>query len=117
MHVITALEGTMAHLLGFGDTKREPLASSITEMVTNLCAPDSDIEESPSLIQCLLLKRERPDLAMELAPFRDQNPFSTYVQGRVHLALKDYTAAAILFKKAAIGLSRHIPLAHSARTS
>jgi nuclear pore complex protein Nup160 len=103
---ITALEGNIGHLVGFGSTRNEPLASSITHIVTNLCAPDSDIEFSPTLIQCFLIKRDRADLALELAPFCDQNPFSLYVQGRVFLALKDYNTAAIHFKKAAIGMSK-----------
>ncbi|CAM1507124.1 Fc.00g067650.m01.CDS01 [Cosmosporella sp. VM-42] len=103
--VVTALEVNLGHLLGFGNNKNEPLASSITDLVVNLCAPDSDIEISPSLIQCSLLKRERADLALDLAPFCDQNPFSVYVQGRVLLTLKDFSSAAINFRKAAIGMS------------
>lgn len=103
--VATALEVNIAHLLGFGDFSEEPLATGITDLVSNLCAPDSDIEVSPSLIQCSLVKRERADLALELAPFCDQNPFSVYVQGRVLLALKDFESAAIELRKAAIGMS------------
>ncbi|KAF5008223.1 hypothetical protein FDECE_5498 [Fusarium decemcellulare] len=103
--LVTALEANVGHLLGFANIKNEPLANSITDIVTNLCAPDSDIEVSPSLVQCSLIKRERADLALDLAPFCDQNPFSTYVQGRVLLSLKDFSAAAIHFRKAAIGMS------------
>ncbi|KAF5023204.1 hypothetical protein F66182_4737 [Fusarium sp. NRRL 66182] len=102
--LMTALEANVGHLLGFSN-KNEALASSITDLVTNLCAPDSDIEVSPPLIQCSLIKRERADLALDLAPFSDHNPFSTYVQGRLQLALKDFNTAAIYFKKAAIGMS------------
>ncbi|KAF7559693.1 hypothetical protein G7046_g4462 [Stylonectria norvegica] len=105
IQVITALEAHVGHLLGFASTKNEPLASSITDLVVNLCAPDSDIEVSPSLIQCSLVKRERADLALDLAPLCDQNPFSVYVQGRVLLALKDFGSAAINFRRAAIGMS------------
>ncbi|KAM5373390.1 hypothetical protein ACJZ2D_006985 [Fusarium nematophilum] len=104
-HLVTALETNVGHLLGFANIKNEPLANSVTDLVTNLCAPDSDIEVSPSLIQCSLIKRERADLALDLAPFCDQNPFSVYVQGRVLLALKDLSAAAINFRKAAVGMS------------
>lgn len=103
--VVTALEANVGHLLGFGDARNEPLSLSITELVANLCAPDSDIEVSPTLIQCSLVKRERADLALDLAPFCDRNPFSVYVQGRVLLALKDFESAAIDFRKAAIGMS------------
>ncbi|KAG5657133.1 hypothetical protein KAF25_001722 [Fusarium avenaceum] len=108
VQLVTALEANVGHLLGFAN-KGEPLATSITDLVANLCAPDSDIEVSPSLIQCSLIKRERADLASDLAPFCDQNPFSTYVQGRLQLALKDFNTAAIYFRKAAIGMSK-IPL-------
>jgi nuclear pore complex protein Nup160 len=105
VQVVTALEANVGHLLGFGSTKSEPLAESITDLVANLCAPDSDIEISPSLIQCSLVRQGRADLALELAPFSDRNPFTVYVQGRIFLALKDYTQAAISFRKAAIGMS------------
>lgn len=105
MQVVTALEANVGHLLGFNDFAAIPLATSITDLVSNLCAPDSSIEVPPSLIQCSLIKRERADLALDLAPFCDQNPFSVYVQGRVLLALKDFEAAAIELRKAAIGMS------------
>jgi nuclear pore complex protein Nup160 len=105
---ITALEGFIGHLLGFGSLRAEPLATTLTNMVSNLCATDSDVEVSPTLIQCTLVKRDRADLALELAPFCDQNPFSVYVQGRVFLALRDYNTAAIHFKKAAIGMSKFV---------
>jgi nuclear pore complex protein Nup160 len=104
--VITALEGSVGHLLGVGDVKSETFASGLTGIVTNLCSPESDVEVSPAHIQCFLLKQNRPDLAFELTPFSDPNPFSTYVQGRVFLALKDVHSAAIHFRKAAIGLSK-----------
>lgn len=103
---VTAFEVNLGHLLGFGDVQREPISGSITDLVVNLCAPDSDIEISPPLIQCSLLKRERADLAQDLAPFSDQNPFSVYVQGRVSLALKDFGSAAMSFRKAGIGMSK-----------
>ncbi|KAH7223220.1 nucleoporin Nup120/160-domain-containing protein [Fusarium oxysporum] len=102
--LVTALEAHVGHLLGFAN-QSEPLATSVTDLVTNLCAPDSDIEISPPLVQCSLIKRERADLALDLAPFCDQNPFSTYVQGRLQLALKDFNTAAIFFRRAAIGMS------------
>ena len=104
-HVITVLEALVGHLLGLPETDDQPLFTRITGMVTNLCAPDSDIEFLPHLHQCFLLKVDRADLALELSPFADQDPFSTYVQGRVFLALNDYDAAAFHFKKAAVGLS------------
>lgn len=101
---VTALEANIGHLLGFDTSKNEPLSQSITSLITNLCAPDSDIEVSPALIQCALIKRDRADLALDLVPFSDQNPFSVYVLGRVQLALGDFEAAAINFKKAAFGM-------------
>lgn len=115
--VVTALEANVGHLLGFGNVKNESLMCSITELVANLCAPDSDIEVSPTLIQCSLLKRDRADLALDLAPFCDQKFFSVYVQGRVLLALKDFGSAAINFRKAAIGMGRPGPFIHPIPTA
>ena len=108
IQMVTALEANVGHLLGFGDIRDESLAVGITDLVSNLCAPDSDIEVSPPLVQCSLVKRERADLALDLAPFCDQNPFSVYVHGRILLALKDFGSAAIDFRKAAIGMSKHL---------
>lgn len=102
--VITALEGTVGHLLGIAEIDAVP--SGITDIASNLCAQNSDVQLPPQFTQCALLVQNRPDLAAELGPFCDQDPFSTYVQGRVHLALKDFTTAATYFKKAAYGLSR-----------
>ncbi|KOS20607.1 Nucleoporin nup120 [Escovopsis weberi] len=104
VQVVTALEANVGHLLGFDHGTDEPLATSIPDLVTSLCAPDSEIEVSPTLMQCSLLKAESPDLASSLAPFCDRNPFSVYIQGRVYLALNDFEAAAISFRKAAVGM-------------
>lgn len=109
---ITALEAFTSHLLGLVDVNGEPLVSSLTDVVIDICAPNSGIELSPVLIQCSLLKRDRPDLALELTPFRNQEPFSVYIQGRVFLSLKDYTSAALCFKKAAVGMSKHSSCPH-----
>lgn len=105
---ITAFEAIVGHLLGLVDMDNQSLLSSLTDVVVDLCAPDSDTELLPSIHQCWLLKQDRPDLALELNPFCDQDPFSTYVQGRVFLALKDYDTAAFNFRKAAIGLSESV---------
>lgn len=102
---VTTLEGILGHLLGVSENDDQPLMASITKVVTNLCAEDSDIELVPYLHQCFLLKANRPDLALQLNPFADQDSFSTYIQGRVFLALQDYDTAAEHFRKAAVGLS------------
>lgn len=102
--VVTALEANVGHLLGFS-SKNDALSKSITAVAASLCAADSDIEVSPALVQCSLIKRERADLASALTPFCGEDPFSVYVQGRVSLALRDYSNAAICFRKAAVGMS------------
>ncbi|KAF4122495.1 nuclear pore complex protein Nup160 [Geosmithia morbida] len=104
--VVTALEANLGHLLGFGGDIYQDisLATALTDLVANLCAPDSDIEISAPLIQCNLLRQDRADLALELSLFCDQEPFSVYVQARVFLALKDFESAANHFRKAAIGM-------------
>ncbi|KAI1373644.1 nucleoporin Nup120/160-domain-containing protein [Hypoxylon crocopeplum] len=116
--VLTALEANVGHLLALPELKSIPsdaMPSIITSIVADLCAPASDVELQPQYIQCGLLVRDRADLAIELTPFCAQDPFSTYVQGRVHLALKDFTSATTYFKKAAYGMS--VPQANSERHS
>jgi len=103
--VITALEGSIGHLLGLGDSAVVPMASNISDLITDICASDSTIELNPAIIQCMLLKRERPDLALELGSFANQDPFSVYIQGRVLFALRDHETAASCFRRAAVGLS------------
>ncbi|KAK3937097.1 nucleoporin Nup120/160-domain-containing protein [Diplogelasinospora grovesii] len=112
---VTALEGLTGHLFGLPESHRLPLLSSITDLVLDLCSPGSSTVLQTCYLQCWLLKRDRPDLALELGPFADQDPFSTYVQGRVFLALRDYATASFYFKRAAIGLS--ISMKHVERHS
>ncbi|ORY60134.1 nucleoporin Nup120/160-domain-containing protein [Pseudomassariella vexata] len=111
--VITAVEGMVGHLLGVPEIDSIP--SAITDIAMDLCAQDSNVQLPPHFTQCALLVQNRPDLAAELGPFCDQDPFSTYIQGRVHLALKDFSTAAVYFKKAAYGLS--MPMKHPDRHS
>ncbi|KAI1807651.1 nucleoporin Nup120/160-domain-containing protein [Daldinia bambusicola] len=116
--VLTALEGNVGHLLGVPEPGAAPsggLPSIIMHIAADLCAPASNVELQPQYIQCGLLIRDRADLAFELSPFCEQDPFSTYVQGRVHLALKDFTTAATYFKRAAYGMS--LPQANPERHS
>ncbi|KAI0906390.1 nucleoporin Nup120/160-domain-containing protein [Ustulina deusta] len=104
----TALEESIGHLLGISDPgSGYPLAitSTITKIAADVCAPYSEIEVQPHYIQCALLVRDRADLATELTPFCDNDPFSVYIQGRVSLALRDYSSATMHFKKAAYGMS------------
>ncbi len=102
-YVITAFEGIAGHLLGPADP--EHLLLGLTDVAIDVCAPESPTELIPYLQQCWLLKQDRPDLALELSPFSDQDPFPTYIQGRVFLALRDYDTAALYFEKASLGLS------------
>ena len=104
--LVTALEANIGHLLGFSFVPGESVGVCMSNLVTNFCAANSDIEVSPTLIQCAFMKRERADLALAMAPFCDQNPFSIYILGRVLLALKDFEGAAQEFRKAAIGMSK-----------
>lgn len=105
--LVTALDMNVSHLLGFSDPTSESLAVNITDLVSNLCAPDSDIEILPALVQCRLVKDDRADLALGLAPFADSSAFSTYVQGRVFLSLKDFDSAGLCFREASEGMSKY----------
>lgn len=107
---LTVLEASLGYLLGVSDLTNEGLSESITDLASNLCAPDSDTVLNPAFMQGSLLKRDRVDLAAKLAPFADQDPFSTYAQGRVALAMRDFDAAATHFKQAAVGLSKNSPI-------
>ncbi|KAK4218712.1 hypothetical protein QBC37DRAFT_304907 [Rhypophila decipiens] len=115
-HSVTALEGLLGHLLGLPESHNQLLIASITDLVLDLCSPDSSTVLDTSMLQCWLLKHDRPDLAYELNPFANQSPFSTYIQGRVFLALRDFDTASVYFKRASIGLSTQIrdPERHSA---
>jgi len=109
MKTVTVLEGCIGHLLGLVTHSGESTSSLLTEILIRVCDPDGEYELQPALIQCFLLKLDRPDLALDFARFCDQDPFSTYVQGRAFLAAKDLPTAAMYFKKAAFGLGMNIP--------
>lgn len=101
---VTVLEGILGHLWGLITDSGESSASLLTDMLGRICDPDSDYELEPALIQCYLLKMDRPDLALEISRFCGEDSFSVYIQGRAHLSAKDLPAAAMYFKKAAFGL-------------
>jgi nuclear pore complex protein Nup160 len=80
------------------------MSSALTEVIIQICAPDSEYEAPPAVIQCFLLKYGRADLAIEFSRFAANDAFSTYVQGRACLASNDASTASMLFKKAAFGI-------------
>ncbi|EPE06288.1 dna repair protein rad51 [Ophiostoma piceae UAMH 11346] len=116
--IVTALEGSVGHLLGLSELadNNVSLSSLLTDIIVDICSAQSTIQLDPAMIQCMLLKRGRADLSLQLGAFASDDPFSTYVQGRTYLALRDYDTASIYFQKAAIGLSatvRHPYARHS----
>ncbi|QSZ28898.1 hypothetical protein DSL72_003404 [Monilinia vaccinii-corymbosi] len=100
---ITVLEAVHRHL--FGLERGASMTAALTDFVTELCRPDSKYESSPAIIQCFLLKHNKSDLAMEFSRFTEHDSFSTYIQGRVCLAVNDPRTAALHFKKAAFGMA------------
>ena len=104
MEKLTVLEGVFRHLLSLDTRKGEHMTSAVTEVVLQICAPNSVYETTPAGIQCFLLSRNGTDLAMEFSRFVGQDAFSTYVQGRTCLAANDALTAAVFFKKAAFGM-------------
>jgi len=107
---VTVLEGVLRHLLGLDLKGGEPMARAVTEVILAICDPYSEYETPIALIQCFLLKQERPDLAMDFSRFASSDPYSTYIQGRAQLAAGDPGAAAALFKKAAYGSCKCTPV-------
>jgi nuclear pore complex protein Nup160 len=106
METVTVLEGVLRHLFGLDTRRDESLCSALTEVITQICAPDSEYEAPPAVIQCFLLKHERPDLALQFCRFAGNDPFSSYIQGRAFLAANDALTASMLFKKAAFGIGK-----------
>lgn len=102
---LTALEANLGNLY-LNMSEDDGLAIGITDLVADLCSTDSDIDIPPTLVQCRLLQEDRADLALDISPYSDRNPFSVYIQGRVFLALKDFDSAAINFRKAAVGMGK-----------
>lgn len=105
---VTILEGVLRHLLGLDIHKGKTMSVALTDTIVQICAPDSEYEVPPTVIQCFLLKHERADLALEFARFAGHDPFSTYVQGRICLASGDEFGASTLFKRAAYGMGTHL---------
>jgi len=106
LETVTILEGVLRHLLGHDTKRKESLVTVITEVIVQICDPESRYEVQPSLVQCFLLKHGRADLALDFSRFTLLHPFDIYIQGRVHLALNDALVASTLFKKAAYGIGK-----------
>lgn len=117
LETITVLEGILRHLFSLDLQPHESLSTAITDAILQICAPDGDYEAPTSVIQCFLLKQDRPDLAMEFSRFTGTDPFSVYVQGRANLASNDPITAAILFKNAAFGIGMYFCLSLSTLTN
>ncbi|CAL3968866.1 unnamed protein product [Diplocarpon coronariae] len=115
---VTILEGVLYHVLSLDLFPEDKLPAVVTEVMSQICIPNSRYESEPSLIQCFLLRHDRPDLAIEFFRFVEHDPFSTYIQGRAHLAANDAFAASVFFKKAAFGMGfprqKHVPEYRSA---
>jgi nuclear pore complex protein Nup160 len=107
METITVLEGVLRHLFGLDLRGGETMSSVVTEVIIQICAPDSEYEAPPAVIQCFLLNNDRADLAIEFSRFASYDAFSTYIQGRACLAANDALTASMLFKKAAFGMGNH----------
>ena len=62
-------------------------------------------EEAAVFLQCNLLKHGDVQLAKDFLKFQPSTPWSTYVKGRLDLALGDFKAAATSFRAASDGLA------------
>ncbi|KAH8663019.1 nucleoporin Nup120/160-domain-containing protein [Tricladium varicosporioides] len=109
--IVTVFEALLHNIITLDLRKQdqESMPPAVTEILLRICTPDGNYEQTTSLIQCLLLRLERPDLAMDLQRFTAQDAYSVYIQGRTSLAYDDPQTAAVLFKKAAFGMSDPSP--------
>ncbi|KAJ5118137.1 Nucleoporin [Penicillium bovifimosum] len=61
-------------------------------------------------IQCDLIAKNNIDLAWDFLRFQASTSWSTYIKGRLHVAMSEFDAAAIYFRKAAYLLSSGKPM-------
>lgn len=61
-------------------------------------------------IQCDLIARNNIDLAWDFLRFQASTSWSTYVKGRLHVAMSEFDTAAIYFRKAAYLLCKFLCL-------
>ncbi|KAI9684794.1 MAG: hypothetical protein M1829_000169 [Trizodia sp. TS-e1964] len=65
---------------------------------------DADVSSDPAAvvtIQCYLLREGKIECATDFLRFQPSTPWATYIKARYYVCIKDYTAAAIHFKKCA----------------
>jgi nuclear pore complex protein Nup160 len=106
---VSVLEGVFKHLFGANIRNQGTLSAAITEVIVQICSPNSrEYETAPSSILGWLLFHDRVDLALQFVRFGGRDPFSTYMQGRVFLAASDSSIAASHFKKAAFGMCKFL---------
>lgn len=61
-------------------------------------------------IQCDLIAKNNIDLAWDFLRFQASTSWSTYVKGRLHVAMSEFDTAAIYFRKAAYLLCTYLPV-------
>lgn len=64
-------------------------------------------------IQCDLIAKNNIDLAWDFLRFQASTSWSTYVKGRLHVAMSEFDTAAIYFRKAAYLLCTYLPVIFS----
>jgi len=102
---ITILEGVFRHLFGADLKSHLTFASAITDVLDQICDPESrEYETRPVAILGWLLSMDRVDLASDFVRFVNGDSFSVYMLGRVALSANDALDASLQFKKAAFGL-------------
>jgi nuclear pore complex protein Nup160 len=88
-----------------------PQSHLLTEMLNDVevwvgGAGDISADDGCVWIQCNLLVHGNIDLATEFSRFQPTTPWSTYVKGRLCVALNEYEQAALYFQKAAYPLGK-----------
>lgn len=92
-------------------SQSEALTQSIEDLLlwaTGGHDPTVTFDDVPVYVQCNLLVNNNLDLASDFLCFQPSTAWATYIRGRLSLLNREFTEAAIYFKKAAFKLCKSV---------
>ncbi len=107
-NTITALEGLTGHLFGLPESNNMPLALEHHGSGAGPLRPQQHDGALPGSCSSRLLKKDRPDLALELNPLPTKTPSRRTSRAASSSRSGTADTASFCFRKAAIGLSMSI---------